>query len=70
VNTGTRSALNKAAGDVENAALWLPGEGDDESLTPGEARQIRSLTARLNDAAIQMRNLADRAEARERKARR
>lgn len=70
MNRSTLSALAKASTEVENAALWLPGEGEDDTLTSGEVRQLRSLTARLNDAAIQMRNLADRAEARERRTRR
>ena len=68
MNTDTRSALARASTDVENAALLLPSENDDDTLMPGEARQLRSLITRLNDAAAQMQNMIDRADRRQRDA--
>jgi hypothetical protein len=65
MNNDTRSALHRALTDVENAAVILPGEEDDDSLLRGEIRQIQSWTLRLNDIAGSMRNMVDRADRRD-----
>jgi hypothetical protein len=64
VNDPTRSALRKASTDVENAALLLGDYDGDDTLMPGERRQLRTLVSKLNDAANQMLNLVDRADSR------
>jgi hypothetical protein len=67
VNRVTVQALNRAGDEIENAVILLPGGEDDDTLTAGEARQLRSMAARLNDEVAKMRNLADRAERRQRR---
>ena len=64
MNQSTRSAAQKAAIDIENAALELGCWEDDDTLTPGEKRQLNSLMRRSNDISILLGNMVDRADAR------
>lgn len=64
MNESTRSGLLKAARDVENASLLIACYVEDDTLIPGEVRQLRTLVSKLNDASIQMENIVDRAVSR------